>query len=149
MHTCTCTHTHTHAHTHTHTHTHAHMHMHTHSQSSQLVEERQQRLQEYLRFVIVLCTTSSTRRRGKGPSPIHVGPIIKPNVTKASFTEIFPFFKLVCSVTFTHSTHSPTLHTLHTHSHTLSYTPYTPHTPHTLSYTPPCQLASFQGHLIV
>lgn len=54
------------------------------NKSTQVVEERRQRLQEYLRFVIKTCS---------GSNPHRSKPIINRSITKEMLVTLFPFFK--------------------------------------------------------
>lgn len=57
-------------------------------QSTQVVEERRRRLQEYLRFVIKTCSSVSS-------SGNQSQPIINRSISKEVLVTIFPFFKWV------------------------------------------------------
>ena len=60
-------------------------------QSAQVVEERRQRLQEYLRFVVRLCTEP---RVVKGKQLKHqLDPIMKPSIDRDTLQDILPFFR--------------------------------------------------------
>ena len=59
-------------------------------QSAQVVEERRQRLQDYLRFVLEVCSKPTAKRKqSKG----EFKPIIPVTVTKDTFLQTFPFFR--------------------------------------------------------
>ena len=67
-----------------------------HPQSSQLVEERRQRLQEYLRFIFTLCSTQALVPNTKIKdvnSSWQPQPIFPVAITKAKLIDLFPFFK--------------------------------------------------------
>ena len=61
-------------------------------QSVQVVEERRQRLQEYLKYVFyTCCTTFISRGKGRAPEPV----LNDKTVTKNDLIEVLPFFKYV------------------------------------------------------
>lgn len=68
-----------------------HPHILTPSQSSQVVEERRVKLQDYLRQVVQLCSTTSLTTL-EGGAPGHA-PILQSNITKATLVHLFPFFR--------------------------------------------------------
>ena len=77
------------------------------SQSIQLVEERRQRLQDYLRLVVRLCTEP---RSVQGKRRRHqLDPIMKPDIDRDTLQDILPFFRF------------------HTMSHSFSHTPVFPY----------------------
>ena len=76
------------------------------TQSSQVVDERKLRLQEYLRFVFKLCSVPGCCQpsaSGKGAAAAAAAvkkqergggdPLIKASTTKAALVNMFPFFR--------------------------------------------------------
>ena len=60
------------------------------NKSVQVVEDRRQRLQEYLKYVFYTCsTTFISRGKGRAPEPV----INEITVTKSDLIEVLPFFK--------------------------------------------------------
>ena len=70
-------------------------------QSSQVVEERRQRLQDYLRYIFKLCSTQalvpSAKAKEKSTAQ-QVQPIFPLSITKAKLIDLFPFFKWVFEI---------------------------------------------------
>ena len=54
-----------------------------------MVEERREKLQGYLRFIVELCSRPNIRRKNSSVT----GAILKHGMTKEQFLYIFPFFK--------------------------------------------------------
>ena len=71
----------------------------THLQSNVVVEERRQKLQEYLRFIFKLCcsqalVSSKSKVKEKSTSKQQqLEPIFPIGITKSKLIELFPFFK--------------------------------------------------------
>ena len=67
-------------------------------QSSQVIEERRLKLQDYLRQVIELCSSTgiSPKSKGKGSSPtltVTPHPVLQADINKATLINLFPFFR--------------------------------------------------------